>query len=78
MNFTLEKENVNAVSGTTTEIVDEDDGNREVGEVLLERDSKGENRKIQLYGRYEWTCGSHAEAVAFIKGVEAVLNHLID
>jgi hypothetical protein len=38
----------------------------------------GENRKIDLYGRYKWTCGSHAEAVAFIKGVEAVLSHLID
>jgi pyruvate/2-oxoacid:ferredoxin oxidoreductase beta subunit len=48
-----------------------------VGDVLLER-GIGENRKIELYGRYKWTCGSHAEALAFIKGVEAVLSHLID
>jgi hypothetical protein len=77
MNLTLEKENVNTFNGTKTDIIDEDNMNAAVGEVLLERGT-GENRKINLYNRYKWTCGSHREAVAFIKGVEAVLSHLID
>ena len=76
MKLTLEKEHVNTFNGTKTDIIDEDNDDA-VGDVLLERGT-GENRKIDLYGRYKWTCGSHAEAVAFIKGVEAVLSHLID
>jgi hypothetical protein len=40
MNFTLEKENVNTVSGTKTNIIDEDNNDQEVGEVLLERTAK--------------------------------------
>ena len=76
MKLTLEKEHVNTFNGTKTDIIDEDN-DAAVGDVLLERGT-GENRKIDSYGGYKWTCGSHAEAVAFIKGVEAVLSHLID
>ena len=76
MKLTLEKEHVNTFNGTKTDIIDEDN-DAAVGDVLLERGT-GENRKIDLYGRHKWTCGSHSEAVAFIKGVEAVLSHLID
>jgi hypothetical protein len=74
MNLTLEKENANTFNGTKTDIIDEDIDDA-VGEVTFER---GEGpRQISLYGRYKGTCGSHEEAVAFIKGVEAVLNRLI-
>ena len=77
MNLTLEKENANSFNGTKTDIIDEDKYDDPVGEVTFER---GEGpRNINMYGgKYKWTCHSHAEAVAFIKGVEAVLKYLLE
>jgi hypothetical protein len=40
-------------------------------------DSTGTTRRIRLFDKYEGGFDSHEECVAFAKGVQAVLNHMI-
>lgn len=77
MRLTVEKRDLRWMDGGVVEIVDENgpagDG---VGQVRYE---KGVGRHISLYGgRYTGTVQTHEECVAFIKGVETVLNYMIE
>ncbi len=75
MRLIAPKSHVNTMDGLTEKIFDED-RNDEVGEV---RYQKGENRKVSLFGdRYTATVKSHDELVGFLKGVETVLNHILE
>jgi hypothetical protein len=56
-------------------IVDEDTG-KEVGMIRLGAHPRG--RHVSLFdGKYKGNFESHAECEAFVKGVEAVLNHVV-
>jgi hypothetical protein len=74
MNLVVPKEHTNTMNSLTAEIVDEDRTDT-VGEITFE---KGGGRHIVLFGRYKGTVKTHAEAVAFVKGVQTVLEHMID
>lgn len=75
MNLSVPKDHVSAMDGLTLDIVDEDsDPNDAVGEIRFE---KGVGRHVTLYGRYKGTVQTHKECVAFVKGVQAVLEHMI-
>jgi hypothetical protein len=60
--------------GSEEQVIDEDTG-KSVG-VIVSRHGWG--RRIYLFGdKYQGRFQSHAECVAFAKGVEAVLSHMI-
>jgi hypothetical protein len=65
--------NLNIMDGLTRHVIDEDSDD-EVGNVVFK---KGVGREVTLYGRYKGTFKTHEECVAFIKGVETVLEHMI-
>ena len=73
MNLIVRKDHLSTMDGATVDIFDEDRDDT-VGEVKYE---KGVGRHITLYGRYRGTVQTHDECVAFVKGVEAVLEHMI-
>jgi predicted Zn-dependent protease with MMP-like domain len=74
MNFSVPKDHLSTMDGLTVEITDED-ANDVVGEVKFE---KGVGRHIELLGRYKGTVQSHEECVAFVKGVQCVLEYIRD
>jgi hypothetical protein len=74
MNLFVQKDHLSTMDGQTVDIIDEDINDAE-GEVRFE---KGVGRHIKLYGRYEGIVQSHEECVAFVKGVQVVLEHMID
>ena len=60
-------------------IIDEDTG-ESVGVLLLHYNGNACNlsrRSVILFDRYAGDFDTHEECVAFTKGVEAVLNHMI-
>jgi len=61
------------MDGLTVDIIDQDIDDA-VGEIRFE---KGVGRHIVLYGRYKGTVQSHEECVAFVKGVQVVLEYMI-
>jgi hypothetical protein len=73
MKLAVPKDHVNAMDGLALAIMDEDT-DEEVGEVRFE---KGVGRHVTLYGRYKGTVQTHEECVAFVKGVETVLEYMI-
>ena len=73
MNLFVSKDHMSTMDRLTVPITDEDKGD-EVGEVRFE---KGVGRHIELYGRYKGTVQGHEECMAFVKGVEAVLEYMI-
>ena len=73
MNLSFRKDHLSTMDGSTVEIIDEDIDDA-VGEISFE---KGVRRHIRLYGRYSGTVQTHEECVAFVKGVETVLRHII-
>lgn len=74
MNLFVPKDHLSTMHGLTVDITDEDI-NDAVGDIRFE---KGVGRHIELYGRYRGTVQTHAECVAFVKGVETVLNYILD
>jgi hypothetical protein len=75
MNLVVREDDMRLMSGITVEIFDEDASDIDpVGEVKL---AKGVGRQIVLFNRYKGMAKTHPECVAFIKGVEAVLQHII-
>jgi hypothetical protein len=75
MNLTCQQSHASQMNGLADSIFDEDrmeDG--AVGEVTYET---GVSRRIELYGRYKGTVKTHEECIAFIKGVQAVLEYMI-
>ncbi len=73
MNLFVPKDHLSTMDGLTVDIIDEDIEDA-VGEVKFE---KGVGRHIELCGRYKGTVQSHEECVAFVKGVQVVLEHMI-
>ncbi len=73
MNLTIRKVHLSMMDGSTVDIIDEDNLDA-VGEVKFQ---KGVGRHVTLYGRYNGTVQTHQECVAFIKGVETVLEYMI-
>lgn len=73
MNLSVPKDHMSAMDGLTVEITDEDIDDV-VGEVRFQ---KGTGRHISLFGRYKGTVQSHDECVAFVKGVQTVLEYMI-
>jgi len=73
MNLSVPKDHLSTMDGLTVDIVDEDI-NDVVGDVRFE---KGVGRHVTLYGRYEVTVQTHEECVAFVKGVQTVLEYMI-
>jgi hypothetical protein len=67
------------MAGGRDDIVDLDSG-RTVG-FIRTRQGPGTrccpSRDISLYGKYKGSFETHNECVAFAKGVEAVLNHMV-
>jgi len=74
MNLTIRKDHLGTMNGLTVDVIDEDDLDDAIGEVKYE---KGIGRHVTLYGRYKGTLQTHEECVAFIKGVETVLEYII-
>ncbi len=74
MRLTVPKDDMRWADGSTLEIIDEERDDA-VGEVTFE---KGVGRHVTLFGRYKGTFQKHEECVAFVKGVETVLEHMID
>jgi hypothetical protein len=74
MKLFVPKDHLSTMDGLTVDITDEDI-NDAVGSIRFE---KGVGRHIELYGRYRGTVLTHAECVAFVKGVETVLNYIRD
>ncbi len=73
MILVVPKDDMRWADGSTLEIIDEDRDDA-VGEVRFE---KGVGRHVTLYGRYKGTVQTHEECVAFVKGVETVLEYMI-
>ncbi|MBG0801260.1 hypothetical protein IYW40_07160 [Methylocystis sp. H4A] len=73
MRLVVPKDHLSAMDGLTLEIIDEDIADV-VGEVRFE---KAVGRHVTLYGRYKGIVQSHEECVAFVKGVETVLDYMI-
>lgn len=70
------KDDARAMNTLTLDIVDEDNANDAVGELSFER---GVGRHVSMYGgKYKATFQTHAECVAFVRGIQAVLQHLIE
>jgi hypothetical protein len=64
---------------SATSIIDADTG-RKVGYITHGRTSFGGSGRIDvaLFDRYRATVNRHEECLGFVRGVEAVLNHMID
>jgi hypothetical protein len=73
MNLSVPKDHVATMDGLTADVIDEDT-NDVVGEIRFE---KSVGRHVELFGRYKGTVQSHEECVAFVKGVQAVLEYMI-
>jgi len=71
MNLFVPKDHLSTMDGLKVDITDEDIDDA-VGDIRFE---KGVGRHIELYGRYKGTVQTHEECVAFVKGVETVLNY---
>ena len=74
MNLFVPKDHLSTMDGLKVDITDEDIDDA-VGDIRFE---KGVGRHIELYGRYKGTVQTHEECVAFVKGVETVLNYILD
>jgi hypothetical protein len=73
MNLFVPKEHLNTMDGLKVDITDKDI-NDAVGHIGFE---KGVGRHIELYGRYKGTVQTHEDCIAFVKGVETVLNYIL-
>ncbi|MGA3064660.1 MAG: hypothetical protein ABSD90_15815 [Methylocystis sp.] len=73
MRLVVPKDHLSTMDGLTVDVIDEDI-NDAVGEVRFE---KGVGRHVILYGRYKGTVQTHEECVAFVMGVETVLEYMI-
>jgi hypothetical protein len=73
MNLIVPKDHVSTLNGLTVKVFDED-ASDDVGEIRFE---KGVGRHILLYGRYKGTVQTHEECVAFVKGVQTVLEYMV-
>ena len=73
MLLVVPKDHLSTMDGLTVDIID-DETDDAVGEVRFE---KGVGRHVTLYGRYKGTVQTHEECVAFVKGVETVLEYMI-
>jgi hypothetical protein len=74
MRLVVPKDHLSTMDGLTVDVIDEDI-NDAVGEVRFE---KGVGRHVFLYNRYKGTVQTHEECVAFVKGVQTVLEYMID
>jgi hypothetical protein len=75
MRLSVPKWDIRSHSGLTEGVTDEDSG-RCVGSISHSHHPKG--RLISLFdGKYVGSFERYDECVAFAKGVEAVLNHMI-
>ena len=77
MNLIVPKGDGRWCDGCVFEIIDEHALMPDVAREI--RFEKPNGRHVSLYGdRYKGTFKTHAEAVAFVAGVQAVLEHMID
>lgn len=74
MRLFVPKDHMGSMDGCSVEIIDEET-DEPVGEVKFE---KGKGRHITLFGRYKGTVQTHEECVAFVRGIETVLEYIID
>jgi hypothetical protein len=75
MKLSVPKDHLSTMDGLTVEIVDEDDDDYPVGDVKFD---KSVGRHVTLFDRYKGTFKTHDETVAFVKGVQAVIEYMID
>ena len=74
MRLTVQKVDGRGANGTRTDVIDED-ASDVVGEIHFMWPN---GREVALFGdRYKGTFRTHEECVAFITGVQAVLEHMI-
>lgn len=74
MKLTVPKDHLSTMDGLKVDIFDEH-ADDIVGHVRFE---KGVGRHITLYGRYKGTVQTHEECEAFVKGVQTVLQYMIE
>jgi hypothetical protein len=58
--------------------VDDEETGKSVGRIVHASSLDGNRRRISLFdGKYEGSFKTHEECIAFARGVEAVLNHMV-
>ena len=75
MRFNFRKVDLRGSGGSMGESIDDEDTGKSVGGIVYGTGPR--SRSISLFGKYRGTFATHEECVAFTKGVEAVLNHMI-